>query len=393
MSAFTTILYFWLAFSIQFISSVANPTTKKRSQVRPAPVVFPPSQGFKGPDGEWSTFYLQIGTPPQIAEVQISTKSYQTIVVLPGGCISTDPITCPSDRGGQRDLFNPNSSTSWKANTVVPNSTFTLNLNTRLGYNANGLYGYDKITLGIDGGGGPSLDQQIVAGIETKDFYLGFFGLNPRPTNFTTFNNPVPSFLTSLRESNEIPSLSWGYTAGNAYWPGTALGSLTLGGFDTGRFIPSKVTFPFHPVEERDLTVIVNSIKFESTTGPGLMGYGIESPANIAAVIDSTTPYFWLPLAACQAFERAFGLSWNESVQGYLVNDTLHESLQQQDASITFSLATPNGTDGVDIKLPYAAFDLKAVSPVLANESRFFPLVRATNDTEYTLGRAFLQEA
>lgn len=378
----------WLLLSLRVGFVATKAPLKVRAQTKPAPVVVPSSQDFKGDDGPWSTFTLQIGSPPQDVEVQISTASYQTIVVLPGGCTSSDPSTCPSDRG---NLFNPNSSSSWKANTVVPNSTFTLNLDTNLGYNENGLYGYDDIQLGWQGSGGPSLTQQIVAGIETKDFFLGFFGLNPRPTNFTTFNSPVESFLTAMQQSNEIPSLSWGYTAGNQYRPGSVLGSLTLGGFDKGRFIPNSVTFPFNSVDARDLTVMIKSIESKTTSGPALAWAG--SSGNTAAFIDSTTPYLWLPLDACQAFEKAFGLTWNNSVQAYLVNDTLHTALQQQNANITFNLATPNGTETVAITLPYGAFDLNADYPLLSNASRYFPLQRATNDTQYTLGRAFLQEA
>lgn len=45
------------------------------------------------------------------------------------------------------------------------------------------------------------------------------------------------------------------------------------------------------------------------------------------------------------------------------------------------------------IDMPYASFDLVASPPLAASGTRFFPLRRADNDTEYTLGRAFLQNA
>lgn len=40
------------------------------------------------------------------------------------------------------------------------------------------------------------------------------------------------------------------------------------------------------------------------------------------ALIDSTIPSIYLPVEVCKRFEDAFGIEWNESVQGYLVNDT-----------------------------------------------------------------------
>jgi len=43
--------------------------------------------------------------------------------------------------------------------------------------------------------------------------------------------------------------------------------------------------------------------------------------------------------------------------------------------------------------LPYAAFDLVADYPLVIDSSRYFPLMRAANESQYTLGRTFLQEA
>ena len=104
-------------------------------------------------------------------------------------------------RGG---LFDHNQSSTWDQNNVTSNGTFHLALEENLGYTGNGLYGYDTIALGWQGSNGPSLDQQIVAGIATPDFYYGVFGLDPRPTNFTDFSNPVPSYLSNLRKQNLI---------------------------------------------------------------------------------------------------------------------------------------------------------------------------------------------
>ena len=118
-------------------------------------------------------------------------------------------------------------------------------------------------------------------------------------------------------------------------------------------------------------------------------------PNGILTFIDSTLPYIYLPLESCQEFERAFDLTWNDTAFLYLVNDTLHESLVARNPNITFRIANTL-TDGaaVDIVLPYASFDLLASYPLVAgNASRYFPLQRATNSSQYTLGRTFLQEA
>ncbi|KAK4694722.1 hypothetical protein P7C71_g2907, partial [Lecanoromycetidae sp. Uapishka_2] len=118
------------------------------------------------------------------------------------------------------------------------------------------------------------------------------------------------------------------------------------------------------------------------------------SDSSIAVLIDSTLPFLYLPLSVCEAFENAFGIEWNNDVQAYLVNNTLHATLQAQNATVTFTLeSSVSGSQTVNISLPYAAFDFMASYPLMTNSSRYFPLVRATNESQYTLGRTFLQEA
>ena len=68
------------------------------------------------------------------------------------------------------------------------------------------------------------MNSQVVAGLETYDFYTGIFGLGDQPANFTHSSNTHnlsdtihPSFLETLKASGLIPSLSWAYTAGAPY--------------------------------------------------------------------------------------------------------------------------------------------------------------------------------
>lgn len=113
--------------------------------------------------------------------------------------------------------------------------------------------------------------------------------------------------------------------------------------------------------------------------------------------IDSTYSQIWLPVDACRAFEDAFGLIYDNVTELYLVNDTLHETLLAQNASVVFTLGTTlsEANQVVNITLPYAAFDLTALPYYqgLINATQYFPLRRAQNETQYILGRAFLQEA
>ncbi|KAK4946648.1 hypothetical protein LTR66_014271, partial [Elasticomyces elasticus] len=342
--------------------------------VIPAPFVFPPSQYWDGIDGPWSSFALQVGTAAQDIRVQISTASAAVWTVQAGGCIAGGPAGCENSRGS---LFLYN-----KSITYIPNSIFDLGLEQNLGLDLNTNYGFDTVTLGWQGSGGPTVQHVTIASIASYTYWLGMFGLNPQPTNFSTFSDPQPSYLTQLKRNNSIPSIAWGYTAGAQYRFNKVYGSLVLGGYDSSRFVPTSLSFPFHEDVSRNLLVNIQSI---TTDGPSK---SLLPSGSITAFIDSTVPYIYLPLSACQAFESAFGLAWDNATQLYHVNDTLHTTLLSHNPNVTFTIGTSDsGGQTVNIVLPYGAFDLIADYPLVSNKTRYFPLKRAANDTQYTLGR------
>ncbi|KAA6408257.1 MAG: Acid protease [Lasallia pustulata] len=353
-----------------------------RATVIPVPVSITPSQYWEGNDGPWSSFAIRVGNPAQDVRVFPSTLTSATWVVVPEGCTSTDPGNCGSLRGG---LFSVNASSTW-----VANEFFGLFYDSWLNFNGTGEFGFDTVGLSWQGSGGPTLNHTVVGGIADKSFYLGSFGLSPRPTNFTTFNAPQPSYLTLLKESNQIPSLSYGITAGAPYRYSKVLGSTVLGGYDQGRFaLNSGLSFPFGPDQTRDLLVGIQTITKTSASGSTNL-----LPNGIYAAIDSTVAQMYLPQAAVTAFENAFSLTLDPTSGLYLVNDSLHNALLAQQASVVFSLGKDiSGGQTVQITLPYASFDLTAQTPLVASSSRYFPLHLASNDSQYTLGRTFLQEA
>ena len=136
-------------------------------------------------------------------------------------------------------------------------------------------------------------------------------------------------------------------------------------------------------------------VEIISITATGTLNNNVTLLSNdIAALVDTTLPFIWLPLSVCQVFEEAFGLVWNDTNQFYLINDTIHQQLLMQNPNVTFELGTSTlGKETVNITLPYGAFDLQASSPIFPNGTNYFPLRRASNSSQYTLGRAFFQEA
>lgn len=152
-----------------------------------------------------------MGTPEQIVRVLISTASQQTWVVLAKGCLPSD-TPCKDARGG---IYHPENSTTWSQQ---GDGYYQLQLEPNLmNVSANGLYGNDTIGLGLRGSGEPTLENQIIGGIGAEQYYLGLFGVNPKPTNFTALDVGQVSYMTSLKDQNLIPSVSFAYSAGAPY--------------------------------------------------------------------------------------------------------------------------------------------------------------------------------
>jgi len=152
------------------------------------------------------------------------------------------------------------------------------------------------------------------------------------------------------------------------------------------------MTFGFAPDNERDIVVGLQGITMNDQTKSNIN----LLPTPVFMYIDSTIPEIWLPLDACKAFETAFGLTYDNATNLYLVNDVTHSQLLAESANITFTLGQKKtGGETIDIVLPYAAFDLVAQPPYrgLQNSSNYFPLRRAANESQYVFGRTFLQEA
>ena len=153
----------------------------------------------------------------------ISTASDSTWVVLPGGCPPGTPGTTPTKTCSQSRgiTFDSSLSTTWSSL-----GNYSLGVETNLGYDAPANYALDTVALGFSNAtGGPTLQRQVVAGMETYLYYTGLFGLGNQPSNFTASNDasnltgtvPYTSFLKTMKDQNLIPSLSWAYNAGAFY--------------------------------------------------------------------------------------------------------------------------------------------------------------------------------
>lgn len=130
----------------------------------------------------------------------------------------------------------------------------------------------------------------------------------------------------------------------------------------------------------------------------------VFSTDRVSAIIDSTTPFLWLPKEACDRFAHNLGLVFVDSLNLYTfeANGSRRATLQNSGLTFTFSLSDISSSPNlVNITLPYAAFDLELTYPAIPNTNYedanstmfYFPLRQAANDSQYTIGRSFLQEA
>jgi hypothetical protein len=183
-----------------------------QTQAVTAPLSIPPGGNWEGVDGTWSTYAVRVGTPDTVVRLFVSTTGYQTWVIAPQGCNSLSQQACDNSRGND---FYYNQSSTWQEK-----GKYKLWIEQNLGLDSStdiGEFGLDTVGLGYDGEGGPTLQKQVVGAIATEDYYYGLFGINPVPTNWSNFSDSSPSYMTSLKDEGQIPSVSWAYTGGAQY--------------------------------------------------------------------------------------------------------------------------------------------------------------------------------
>ncbi|KAI5364499.1 Putative aspartic peptidase A1 family, aspartic peptidase domain superfamily [Septoria linicola] len=371
-------------------------------------IEIPPSLYWLGNDGNWSTIALQLGSQKQLVQVLPATSGSSVWAVHTQGCqfptdpsLVADPEDCVDLRGG---LFSPSNNSFEEISRNDPNNPYFQLLfsdaEASLGYNGTAILGKDDFCFGSNPcTDATTLKDQVVATYADEFPYIGQLGISAWANHVRYANDTDVSPLASMKADGKIPSLFYGYTAGARYKDPPAFASLTFGGYDSSRGNDEerRITVPFGQDNTRDLLVAIKSVTIGGNGSTSVQVQGLD--AGITAMIDSLVPEIYLPEAACRSFESAFGLVYNETAGYYLVNDTQHETLIQQDKSISFRLAPdPSSTQTVDINLPYAAFDLGLQYPRAnirdgATSLRYFPLQRAQTSEQQFLGRTFLQEA
>ncbi|KAK4061207.1 uncharacterized protein Triagg1_10379 [Trichoderma aggressivum f. europaeum] len=407
----------------------------------PAPVSFDAGE-WLGIDGNWSTIKVLLGSNSDLVNVLLSTSLSEFWAVGPGGCLkSTSPSRldrvpplvarhlpgsghqrpsvnqgtdsslieephCTAARGG---IYTPFTSKHWSSMGI-----WQLGLD-YLGYGGNGQYGLDTVnaysTITDIGFG---MSNVLMSAINTTDYYLGFFGLGITQGNFG--HEVAQSPLTqAVHTFGWIPSYSYGYTAGASYRNMPV--SITLGGYDTARYVPHSIDFTLTPQDNMPRALIrgIEATANNSAAKPKKWASEIASLSgwndSFTALIDSTTPYLWLPTAVCDEFANAFNLTYNKTFDLYTLTNEQYNSYGSSDSfNFVFSFSSFDNHDNfgspldvpglVNITVPMRAFVSLLQYPFMHRTIKYgdpavpyFALRRSENDSAVIIGRSFLQEA
>ncbi|KAK3318656.1 aspartic peptidase domain-containing protein [Apodospora peruviana] len=372
-----------------------------------------PSTTWYGIDGTWSNFMFAVGSPAQLVYLTVATALSELWLVESGGCPPL-PI-CTDARGG---VFEIGASETWRS--LGP---WQLGMN-YTGMGGNGNYGLETVAfVNTVTRFTSSVDGALVATLNDTNYYQGYVGVGVTQGKFgTNITNP---FISQLAETyGVIPSHSYGYTAG-AYYRNTGksngtFASLTLGGYDTLRLVPHDTQFYLDPVSRlpklllRGVTAKVPSLDKAPSNWTSTSQALVNMGDSITALIDSSTPYLWLPTEVCDRFATALNLTWKEDLGVYTFSSYAQYIRFQTDESLsfTFSVSSYEKVDDfgqpldlpgvVNITLPAAAFaqvlryPFKNVIQWGEQNIPYFPLKRSSkevNDNQYIIGRAFMQEA
>jgi hypothetical protein len=179
---------------------------------------------WAGNDGNWSTWPIKVGTPPQQFNILPATSHGEIWVPLPEACQSYSTVvfsnasSCGASRGAgqygdsQSSGFQKNASTTWSETGIyalpVQDGLFV--------DDQNGLYGTDVVGLRNETGSVEVAEQSVV-GLATKDFWLGSLGVAQRAANFTVERTIVTSLVDGLKGQNVTPSAAFGLDVGASY--------------------------------------------------------------------------------------------------------------------------------------------------------------------------------
>ncbi|KAM5348308.1 hypothetical protein ACJ41O_008132 [Fusarium nematophilum] len=275
------------------------------------------------------------------------------------------------------------------------------------------------------------MTKVLMAAINTTDYLNGLFGLGITQGNFS--GRVAESPLTqAVKDFGWIPSYSFGYTAGAHYSmfhasakesplvlmrAGNSPVSLTLGGVEKARFRDHNNDFTLGQLDNMERP-LVRGIELAAVEGQDPPSNWESSSLLLSswdtafdAIIDSTTPYLWLPDEVCDQFAQALNLTYNSTFDLYTISNSQYRDYMKEDTlSFTFVLSSFDNNDNfgdpydvsgiVNITVPLRAFVSLLQYPFMRETISYgepavpyFTLRKSHDNATFILGRSFLQES
>lgn len=192
---------------------------------------------------------------------------------------------------------------------------------------------------------------------------------------------------------------------------------MTLGGVETPRFKKHDNVFTLSQEDNLERPM-VRGIQITPAEGQDVpSSWESQQPllsqwnSSFFAIIDSSTPYLWLPDEACDQFAQALNLTYNSTFELYTISDDQYRDYTNDESfELTFVLSSFDDNDNfgdpynvpgiVNITIPLRAFVGLLQYPFMPDTIQYgdpaipyFMLRKAKNSGSYILGRSFLQES
>ncbi|MCJ1251871.1 hypothetical protein MMC30_009109 [Trapelia coarctata] len=362
---------------------------------------------FFGPDGPWQAVQVSVGANNGGGTVNLYPGgAWQHNILVSTYCNGTT-ANCPAALAG---LYNIEVSANTSAVRIGSNID---QWNGAIAMNITGVRSpvLDTITITDNRNkDGYSIPNSIISAVDTSNikrpdgvYYptqVGSLALGA-PDFVQVFSEtpPTPNINASeltgyLRQSNAIPSSSWGLQIGSTVQSQT--GSLVLGGYDQSRLLGTVGVFeyndvPVAPLIDATLGVETGGTPFNTSDVGSLLVSGGNS--SVQMVLNPSVPYMFLPFGMCEAIAQYLPVTFQASVGLYTWNtaDPQYKRITTSPAYLKFTFQQSISAN-LTIKVPFALLDLTLTSPIVSQNTPYFPCKPfGSPNGQWVLGRAFLQ--
>lgn len=177
-----------------------------------------------------------------------------------------------------------------------------------------------------------------------------------------------------------------------------------FGGYDRNRVVGEVLSSDGDPkgqgITLRDVSIDVvvgknSPFEFGGDSKEGLLAKGNATiGSGLQVLVDGCSPYLTLPASTCESIAAHLLIYLYEDLGLYLWNTSSdkYRRVVSSASALSFSFIADSNTDPVKIRVPFMHLNLTLEAPLSDVPKAYFPCY-ANGAGQYTLGRAFLQDA